>query len=256
MTIGFIGFGEAATAIVAGWHDDHIDVGEIAHFDIIKDRTSTSSISDLTQQCETLFSTVTAASAEEVAQQVATTPGMVKQYFDLNSVSPEAKRRNAKHLASVGISYVDVAVMAPIYPHRHKTPMLISVDQSSTMVHTMTSRFGFNVKTAGENIGRASTIKMLRSIMVKGVEALTDELMRGCDAAGVTQEVLASLEASRTERSWPEQAAYNIERMETHGQRRGDEMSQVVQTLRDLGVSPLMTERTVQRQYARAKPRP
>ena len=80
--------------------------------------------------------------------------------------------------------------------------------------------------------------------------------MRGCEAAGVTQEVLASLEASRTERSWPEQAAYNIERMETHGLRRGDEMSQVVQTLRDLGVSPLMTERTVQRQYGRAKRRP
>ena len=60
MTIGFIGFGEAATAIVEGWRDDHIDVGEIARFDIIKDRTNTSSIADLTQQCETVFSTVTA----------------------------------------------------------------------------------------------------------------------------------------------------------------------------------------------------
>ena len=256
MTIGFIGFGEAATAIVEGWRDDHIDVGSIARFDVIEERTNTTSVADLTQSCETLFSTVTADSAEAVAQQVAGTPGMVNQYFDLNRVSPEAKRRNAKHLAKVGILYVDVAVMAPIYPQRHKTPMLISVDKASAMVHTMANRFGFNVEAAGDSVGRASTIKMLRSVMVKGIEALTDELMRGCEAAGVTQEVLASLEASRTERSWPDQAAYNIERMETHGLRRGDEMSQVVQTLRDLGVSPLMTERTVQRQYGRAKRRP
>ena len=256
MTIGFIGFGEAATAIVEGWHDDHLDVGPIVCFDIVEDRTNTASIADLTQHSETVFSTVTADSAETVAQQVAATPGMVKQYFDLNSVSPEAKRRNATHLASVGILYVDVAVMAPIYPHRHKTPMLISVNKASAMVNTMANRFGFNVKAAGDSVGRASTIKMLRSVMVKGIEALTDEVMRGCEAAGVTQEVLASLEASRFERPWPEQAAYNIERMQTHGKRRGDEMREVVQTLRDLGVSPLMTERTVQRQYGRSKPKP
>ena len=256
MTIGFIGFGEAATAIVDGWRDDLIGVGPIKHFDTIEERTNTASIADLTQQCETLFSTVTADNAETVAQQVAATPGTVRQYFDLNSVSPEAKRRSAAHLSKVGVLYVDVALMAPIYPHRHKTPMLISVDQSSKMANAMASRFGFNAKPAGDIVGKASTIKMLRSVMVKGVEALTDELMRGCEAAGVTQEVLSSLEASRTDRSWPEQAAYNIERMETHGKRRGDEMREVVQTLRDLGVNPLMSERTVQRQYERAKPKP
>ena len=54
MTIGFIGFGEAATAIVEGWRDDHIDVGPIARFDVIEERTTTTSVADLTQLRDTL----------------------------------------------------------------------------------------------------------------------------------------------------------------------------------------------------------
>jgi len=255
MTIGFIGFGEAANAIVSGWHQDKIDVGLIHHFDIVAERSNTSSVAELTQQSSILFSTVTAESAETVAQQVAASPGTVTRYLDLNSVSPNAKRRNALMLEKVGVTYIDVAVMAPIHPKLHKTPMLISADQSAQIVDELTANFGFCATAAGEDVGKASTIKMLRSIMVKGMEALTDELLRGCEAAGVTDEVLTSLEASRTDRPWPDQAAYNIERMETHGKRRGDEMQEVVQTLNDLGVEPLMTERTVQRQYGRAKPK-
>jgi 3-hydroxyisobutyrate dehydrogenase-like beta-hydroxyacid dehydrogenase len=50
----------------------------------------------------------------------------------------------------------------------------------------------------GEEVGRASAIKMIRSVMVKGVEALTAEMMLGAEAAGVVEEVLASLDASES----------------------------------------------------------
>ncbi|RZJ99443.1 MAG: DUF1932 domain-containing protein, partial [Novosphingobium sp.] len=95
-------------------------------------------------------------------------------------------------------------------------------------------------------------IKMIRSVMVKGLEALTAEMMLGAEAADVTDEVLASLDASEKPRPWAERAAYNLERMATHGLRRAAEMEESAKTLSALGVEPIMTAGTVRRQREQA----
>jgi 3-hydroxyisobutyrate dehydrogenase-like beta-hydroxyacid dehydrogenase len=100
----------------------------------------------------------------------------------------------------------------------------------------------------GDEIGRASAIKMVRSVMVKGIEALTAEMLLGAEAAGVTGDVLASLDASEKWLPWAERAAYNVERMVTHGLRRAAEMEESAKTLTALGVEPMMTAATVCRQ--------
>jgi hypothetical protein len=96
---------------------------------------------------------------------------------------------------------------------------------------------------------------MIRSIMVKGIEALTSECAAGADAAGVFDEVMASLDASEKAIGWAERTAYNRERMETHGLRRAAEMEEVAKTLLDLGIEPVMTRGTVvlQRRAAKTK---
>ena len=97
-------------------------------------------------------------------------------------------------------------------------------------------------------VGRASTIKMVRSVLVKGIEALTAECFWAASKAGVVNEVAASLDASQTDMDWKEQAHYNAERMTTHGIRRAAEMREVQKTLIDLGISPDMTRGTIDRQ--------
>jgi hypothetical protein len=79
-------------------------------------------------------------------------------------------------------------------------------------------------------------------------------MMLAAEAAGVADEVLASLDASERPRPWPERAAYNLERMTTHGLRRAAEMEEAVRTLTALGVAPVMTEGTVHRQREMAGP--
>ena len=86
---------------------------------------------------------------------------------------------------------------------------------------------------------------MVRSIMVKGIEALTAEMMLAADKAGVTDAVLASLGGD-----WRDKADYNLDRMLAHGLRRAAEMEEVVATLTELGIAPLMTRGTVERQRA------
>ena len=89
--------------------------------------------------------------------------------------------------------------------------------------------------------------------MVKGLEALSWECAAAAEAAGVLDEVAASLDASEKPLRWAERIAYNRERMETHGARRAAEMEESARTLQGLGVEPVMTRGTVARQRQAAK---
>jgi hypothetical protein len=94
---------------------------------------------------------------------------------------------------------------------------------------------------------------MIRSVMVKGIEALTDEMMAAARAAGVAGEVLASLDASEKAWAWTRRAQYNLERMAAHGLRRAAEMEEAAKTLAALGVAPVMTAGTARRQREAAE---
>jgi 3-hydroxyisobutyrate dehydrogenase-like beta-hydroxyacid dehydrogenase len=141
-----------------------------------------------------------------------------------------------------------VAVLAPVHPARMNVPLLIS-GADAAEAETLLRAAGFTkTRVVGDEIGRASAIKMIRSIMVKGVEALTAEMMLAAKKAGVVDEVLSSLDASEKDDSWFTRAEYNVERMTTHGLRRAAEMEESAKTLEGLGIEPVMTSGTVKRQ--------
>jgi hypothetical protein len=88
----------------------------------------------------------------------------------------------------------------------------------------------------------------VRSVIVKGIEALTLECFLAAARAGVVDEVANSLKNNYPGLDWSKIVPYNLERMAVHGQRRAAEMEEVAETLRELGVEPLMTLATVKRQ--------
>jgi 3-hydroxyisobutyrate dehydrogenase-like beta-hydroxyacid dehydrogenase len=104
------------------------------------------------------------------------------------------------------------------------------------------------VSVAGGEIGAAAAIKMVRSVMIKGMEALTLECFLAAARAGVEDQIIASLSKSFPTLDWPKMVEYNLERMASHGTRRAAEMEQVADTLRELGVDPHMATATVARQ--------
>jgi hypothetical protein len=101
---------------------------------------------------------------------------------------------------------------------------------------------------AGAEIGAATIIKMVRSVMVKGLEALSYECFMAARAAGVDAVILDSLKGSYPGLDWPKLVPYNVSRMLQHGVRRAAEMREVAATLRELGVDPAVTEGTVVQQ--------
>jgi 3-hydroxyisobutyrate dehydrogenase-like beta-hydroxyacid dehydrogenase len=100
----------------------------------------------------------------------------------------------------------------------------------------------------GPEVGSAAAIKMIRSVMIKGMEALTLECFLAASRAGVLEEVTVSLKNNYPTLDWAKIADYNLERMASHGERRAAEMEESAATLRELGLDPLMVESTVKRQ--------
>jgi len=143
-------------------------------------------------------------------------------------------------------------VLAPVNPARMNVPLLISGAHAVEAEALLQAAAFAKTRVVGDEIGRASAIKMIRSVMVKGIEALTAEMMLAATKAGVVDEVLSSLDASEKTQSWFERAEYNVERMTTHGLRRAAEMEESAKTLEALGVEPLMTNATVRRQREQA----
>lgn len=251
--IALIGFGEAGCtfATAAGWR------GRARAFDILSSRRSAMQSAGVIQ-CDSaaealadsalVLSLVTADAALAAAKGSAPDlpPGAL--FCDCNSVAPQTKRAASAAFGDASGRYVDVAILAPVNPARMAVPLLVSGPTADNAAAALRDAGFVAVRVVGGEVGRASAIKMIRSVMVKGIEALTAEMMLAARAAGVEDEVLASLDASEKRESWTARAAYNLERMTTHGLRRAAEMEESAKTLAGLGVEPVMTNGTVRRQ--------
>lgn len=247
--IAFIGFGEAAEAFAKGWGGD-VAAGLLAWDAKCPDpeaRLLPQQRADATgivlagepaaalKDAGVVFCLVTADRAVEAAEQAAAELAPGALWLDGNSCSPGAKRRSAKVIEAAGGRYVDVAIMAPVYPKMHRTPLLIAGPHAGTALQ-MLEALGMEARISGDSVGEASAIKMIRSVMIKGMEALTAECLLAARRAGIEERVLTSLQASNPNIDWPRQAAYNLERMMVHGRRRAAEMREVAATLTELGL--------------------
>lgn len=251
--LAFIGFGEAASTFAGApaWQ------GSSTAFDIDPGRKVAMVSCGIEpagdarvalERADIILSLVTADQALAAASSSAPFLKAGALWIDMNSVAPATKRDASQVIVGAGGAYVDAAILAPVQPAVLNAPVLVSGPEQDLALKRLTQCGFTNVRCAGEEIGKASAIKMIRSIMVKGIEALTAEMMEAADAEGVVDEVLSSLDASASSTDWHTRAAYNLERMATHGTRRAAEMEEVAATLTSLGVEPIMTRGTVQRQ--------
>lgn len=251
-TIGLLGFGEAGRAICAGWAGV---AGRPRVHDIkLTDKATRAEIdaacADLGAEPGPLaglgaagmvFCLVTADQAVAAARAAAPhlAPGCL--WLDGNSCSPGSKRQAAEVIEAAGGHYVDLAIMAPIHPRLHRTAMLVSGPHAAEAREAL-APLGMEPVPVGGRIGDASSIKMLRSVIVKGIEALTAESFLAARRAGVDAAVIASLQASDPGIDWLARGAYNLDRMMVHGARRAAEMAEVAATLRELGLPDRMAQ--------------
>ena len=250
MHMAFIGFGEAARAFQESLHildpslrfsayDILLDNPDNAPamLEAMKDRGVAVALAGSNlEAADIVFSAVTADQCGPAATAAASWLRAGQIFIDINSVSPGQKRANAEGLAGRSVDYVDMAVMAPVHPRGHKTPLLLAGDVTDRLFATL-DQLGFDFETISDSAGDATAIKMVRSMFVKGLEAITVETLSAASKSGCFDYTWQSLQKSFPGLAWPDFAHYQFERTTQHGKRRAAEMRECARTFADLGLS-------------------
>jgi 3-hydroxyisobutyrate dehydrogenase-like beta-hydroxyacid dehydrogenase len=176
-------------------------------------------------------------------------------FLDINSVSPETKRKAAKYFEKRKAKnkrayFVEAAVMGAVPGQRLKVPMLLGGAHAGEISAQLQS-LGMNTTALSDQIGIASAVKMCRSVMMKGVEALAVECLLAARRYGAEDKVLESLAVTYPGLDWKDRLPdYLISRVAEHGLRREAEMREVVRAVRSVGIKPLMSLATADRQQS------
>lgn len=253
--LGFLGFGEAGQAMAASLHRDHRELALFAYDRLRRSEQECAcgpladrvrhlpSPEALASSAGFVISVVTADQSHKAASAIAPFLGNKHVFADGNSVSPGTKRRSATAISANGAAYIDLAIMQPITPLGHRTPVLLAGPRQHDIVPIF-EKFAFSFNWEGADIGQASTIKMLRSILIKGMESLICESMTAAEGLGLGQRILQSAGKTLGIENMPALADYVMARVVVHGRRRAAEMREAAKTLEELGLSNDMASAT------------
>jgi len=210
--------------------------------------TAARGLKDCLHKAEMVISAVTASSALAVAKEAGPILGEGQLFLDINSVSPEAKCKAAGNIERRKARFVEGAVMSAVPKHGLQVPMLLGGPYAFETAEYL-QKIGMNATPFSDQLGVASAVKMCRSVVIKGLEALVIESLFAARMYGAEDKMLESLAATFPGMGWEDHLPdYLISRVAEHGRRRAVEMREVAQTLRHAGMEPVMALATAQRQ--------
>ena len=268
LAIAFIGFGEVGQTFARGL----LATGgvRLAAYDLLFARTPLhrteeaaialgvspqKSAANVIAGAHIVISAVTADAAETVAAQAAPHLAAGQIFFDVNSAAPTTKRRAAASVNAAGAHYVEGAVMAPVLKPGIAVPILTGGPEAERLSHRLNA-FGMNLTPVATEYGLASAMKLCRSIIIKGLEALMVDCAAASSHWNVQQEVFASLTETFPSIDWPALSLNMQERVATHGIRRSAEMREAAEMMAGLGGDASLLAAVAEAQARGARPRP
>jgi 3-hydroxyisobutyrate dehydrogenase-like beta-hydroxyacid dehydrogenase len=241
MRIGFLGYGEAARAFHDGLaravlaYDILLEGDDGGMAAVMKLHGASPATLAGLAEADWIFSAVTADQSFVAVEPLLPHLRQGQVLIDINSVSPGRKRETAAAVEAAGARYLDMAVMAPVQPKKHATPVLLAGECAAELLPDLLA-LGFSARVIGAEPGAATAIKMVRSLFVKGLEAITVETLLAAEASGCFEEIFVSLSTSFPGLDWSRFADYQFERTTRHGKRRAAEMDESAATLDGLGL--------------------
>jgi 3-hydroxyisobutyrate dehydrogenase-like beta-hydroxyacid dehydrogenase len=259
--VAVLGFGEAGAAIAA----DLVKAGaQVRGYDPVAPAPAgvkaAASDADACRGADLVLSLTTAAQAESALRQSLADGGLAGPsgrpasgpsgrqasgpsgrqasgsvvYADANTAAAGLKQRLAATAADAGISFADIAIMAPI-PGRGLSVPLLGSGPGAELASLILSECGASIEVLDGPAGAAATRKLLRSVFYKGMSAAIIEALLAARAAGcedwLREHIAAELEAAD---------ASTLDRMERgsyqHALRRSHEMAAAAELLDELSV--------------------
>jgi len=260
MKVTIVGFGEAGPVFgkhlldagfsVTAW-DKRQDDASTAKQQIAKTHdlgiTPGETMHKAVSSADLVISTVTASQAIVAATQAVDGLQAGCQWLDLNSVSPSTKQAIHDVMVDKGVLFTEGVAMDTVPSKGAQVPILLCGPES----HSLSQRLndvGLNTKSVSPELGTASTTKLLRSILIKGMEALFAESIEAAGKVGMQDEVMASLQATYPGLDWQTAAGYQLSRATLHAERRASEMREAGKLVTQLGIKPIMSDAIAARQ--------
>jgi 3-hydroxyisobutyrate dehydrogenase-like beta-hydroxyacid dehydrogenase len=268
VSVAFIGFGEVGRTFSRGLLER--PGVAIAAYDVLLDDAArrepvtaaareigvspASSAAAAAAGADLVFSAVTASDVMAVASEAAGYLRAGQIFVDVNSASPDTKRSAAEVVRQSGAIYLEAAVMAPVKVPGLKVPILAGGPDAAQAAEVLNA-LGMNVTAVAAEYGRASAMKLCRSIMIKGIEALIVDASRAAAAWDVEAQVYGSLGQTFPSIDWRALAATMAERVATHGVRRAAEMREAADMVAELGLDPGLAQAVADAQLRGARPK-
>jgi 3-hydroxyisobutyrate dehydrogenase-like beta-hydroxyacid dehydrogenase len=262
IALGIIGFGEVGGIFARGllgkdgidsvhaWDLKFTDPATGEELRAAAGRDGIRAEADMAALCaraDLLISAVTASNTLDVAREAARHARAGSRFLDLNSASPGTKRQCADALQAVGVDYVEAGVMTSVPPYGIRVPMLLGGAKAAALAE-MLSGWGMDARVVSDRLGIASAIKMSRSVMIKGLEALVIESYTTARRYGVEAHVLPTLKETFPQIDWDRQGAYFFSRVVQHGKRRAEELREAARTVQEAGLVPTMAGAIAEKQ--------
>lgn len=202
-----------------------------------------SDVAGAVANADLIICAVTAAATATAARQIGAVISRDAFVLDINSASPRTKTECADVIGRAGGRYVEAAVMTSVPPYGIAVPMLLGGPHAAAL-QPVVAKLGFKAEIGSSTYGVVSAIKLCRSVVIKGMEALIIESLLGARRYGVEEQVLASLAETFPGLDWERQASYFWRRVVQHGRRRAEEMREAAVTIGDAGLTPTMAAAT------------
>lgn len=158
-------------------------------------------------------------------------------FADAASASPVAKEKAAEVMTVRRVDYVDAAVLGPVVALGPRVPWLVSGEGAERFA-SLAPSLGLCVSHLTGPAGQAARVKLIRSVYLKGRDALVAEMMLAAQAQGVVEAVVRSIGGPAEDVPFPRLTARILSSLVHHSERRAAELDASSRLLGELGVTP------------------
>ncbi len=166
-------------------------------------------------------------------------PGQM--YVDINSAVPEIKQEISEMMLAKGVDFCDGGIMGSPLNGGVRVEVVMSGPKAEWLVKTL-NECGMNTRFISETVGRGSSLKILRSIFTKGLEALLIETYSSAYYYGVLDEVKGSIVHILTKENPETNFARMLRTNVVHSYRRAQEVGDVAKMLENAGLNHTMSD--------------
>ena len=254
MKLGFIGFGEAASAIAKGLYGEGVR-GILACDAMAHDRVLGPVIAARAEE--------THVSLRETAEEVARNADIIisctqakycldafhsvkpflrkgQIYVDVSACSPKLMEQAAAEIEETGALFADVAMMNSVPKHLHKVPML-ACGSGAEAFSGMMSPYHMDIEVIAKEAGKASAVKLIRASIIKGTGALIFQTLIAAEKYGIGQQVLESACATNDSYENFLERVNDTVKAAKHAERKIQELSDCADLIDEVGGDSAMT---------------